>query len=153
MAEPPRSPQTAAALAERFDLTLRGDGAQAVDGVGTLAKAGPTQLAFLSNPRYRSQLAGTTAGIVILRDADAEGFAGTALIARDPYVAYAKIAALFEPVRAAPAGVHPTAVVDPGATVDPTASIGPQVCIGAGTTIGAGVRVGGGAASGDGGDV
>ncbi|MCD9028120.1 UDP-3-O-(3-hydroxymyristoyl)glucosamine N-acyltransferase [Luteimonas sp. BDR2-5] len=143
------APHTAAALAARFDLGVRGDATVAVTGVAPLTRAGPTELAFLSNPRYRPQLAHTTAGIVVMREADADSYAGTALIARDPYVAYAKIAALFEPAANAPAGVHPSAVIDPSAVVDATASIGPQVCIGANTRVGAGTRIGPGCVIGD----
>src|SRR3546814_5401465 len=88
---------TVAALAERFALGLRGDGATVIDGVGTLAGAGPSQLAFLANPRYRNQLADSHAGAVVMRDEDAAGYAGTALIARDPYSAFARMSALFEP--------------------------------------------------------
>ena len=53
---------TAAELAERFALQLHGDGSTRVSGVATLAHAGPAQLAFLANPRYRPQLAGSAAG-------------------------------------------------------------------------------------------
>ena len=38
--------------------------------MATLAHAGPGQLAFLSNPHYRSQLADSTASIVVLRAAE-----------------------------------------------------------------------------------
>jgi len=79
-------------LAERFGLELRGDAAHCVDGVATLAAAGPTQLAFLANSAYRAQMRGTLAGAVVLREADAAECPGAALVARDPYVAYAKIA-------------------------------------------------------------
>lgn len=147
MARLPR--YSADALAERFDLTLHGAGDCEVSGVATLAAAGPDQLAFLSNPRYRPQLAQTGAGIVVMRAADADGYAGTALIARDPYVAYAKIAALFDLRADAPAGVHDSAVVDPSATVDATASVGPHVVIGARSVIGAGVSIGPGCVIGD----
>ena len=68
----------------------------AVSGVATLTQATPASLGFLANPRYRGQLAHTCAGIVVLRAADAEGYPGTALIAADPYVAFARAAALFE---------------------------------------------------------
>ncbi len=68
---------------------------------------------------------GTLAGAVVLREADAAECPGAALVARDPYVAYAKIAALFERRPAAPAGVHPGAVVAPGAQVATGASVGP----------------------------
>jgi UDP-3-O-[3-hydroxymyristoyl] glucosamine N-acyltransferase len=42
---------TAAALADRFALELKGDGEAVVTGVATLANAEPGQLSFLSNPR------------------------------------------------------------------------------------------------------
>ena len=42
---------TASELAERFALTVHGDGSVRVQGVATLATAGNGQLAFLANPR------------------------------------------------------------------------------------------------------
>src|SRR5690606_21281471 len=78
---------TAAQLAERFGLAVHGDPAARVSGVATLARATPSQLSFLANPRYRAQLADSRAGIVAMRAEDAEGYAGTALVARDPYAA------------------------------------------------------------------
>lgn len=140
---------TAGALAQRFGLTVHGAPDTAVSGVATLATAQADDLAFLSNPRYRPQLADTRAGIVVLREADAEGYAGTALVARDPYVAYAKIASLFEPASDAPAGIHATAVVDPSADVDATASIGPHVFIGARSVVAAGATIGPGCVIGE----
>ncbi|MEN1957741.1 UDP-3-O-(3-hydroxymyristoyl)glucosamine N-acyltransferase [Luteimonas sp. MJ204] len=141
--------QTAAALAERFGLVLRGDGGVAVDSVATLSGAGPRQLSFLANPRYRGQLAGSDAGVVVVREGDAEGLERTLLVARDPYVAFAKIAALFDPAPVANAGVHASAVVDASAEVDPSAEIGPFTCIGARSRIGAGAIIGPGCVIGE----
>ena len=141
--------RTASALAERFGLRLQGDPGTIVSGVATLANAGPDQLAFLANPRYRGQLAATRAGIVVMRETDAEGHAGTALLAPDPYAAFAKISALFEARPAHAAGIHASAHVDPSAAVDPSASIGPFACIGANSRIGAGVRIGPGCVVGE----
>jgi UDP-3-O-[3-hydroxymyristoyl] glucosamine N-acyltransferase len=138
----------ASELARRFDLDLQGED-RALDGVATLARAGATQLAFLANPRYRAQLAQTGAGAVVLRAADAAGFAGSALIARDPYAAFARIAALFEPRPARPPGIHPSAVVDPSAQVDPSAHVGAHVAIGARSRIGPGCVVGPGCVIGE----
>lgn len=140
---------TAAALAERFGLALRGDGEAVVESVATLAGAGPRQLSFLSNPRYRSQLAGSAAGVVVVREDDAAGLDRTLLVARDPYVAFAKIAALFDPVPAAQPGVHPSAVIDDSAEVDPSAGIGPLACVGARSRIGPGAIVGPGCVIGE----
>jgi UDP-3-O-[3-hydroxymyristoyl] glucosamine N-acyltransferase len=140
---------TAHEIAERFGLQVHGDGAVAVHGVATLAHAGPSQLSFLSNPRYRAQLADSAAAIVVLRADDAEAAPGTALIARDPYVAFAKIAALFEVVPVRPPGIHPSASIDPSARIAPTAHIGPFVSIGARSVVGDGCVIGPGCVIGE----
>ncbi len=143
------SDHTAATLAEYFSLILRGDGERRIDGVATLARAQAHQLAFLANPRYRSQLLDSDAGLVVMRAEDAEGFAGDALIAKDPYAAFAKIAALFDHRPAVVAGIHASAVVDPSADISPDASIGPFVSIGARARVDAGAVVGAGCVIGE----
>jgi UDP-3-O-[3-hydroxymyristoyl] glucosamine N-acyltransferase len=140
---------SAAELAARFGLALHGDGATRVASVATLAHAGAQQLSFLSNPRYRPQLADSQAGIVVMREADVEGHARAALVAKDPYVAFAKIAALFDPPPPLRPGVHASAVVDGDAMVDPGAEIGPFVSIGARTRVAAGAVIGPGCVIGD----
>ncbi len=140
---------TASELAERFALAFHGEGTARVDSVATLAKAGAGQLAFLSNPRYRPQLADSAATVVVMRATDAEGYAGTALIAADPYVAFAKIAALFDPPAAVQPGIHASAVIDPSADIDPGAQIGPFVAIGARSRVHAGAIVGPGCVIGE----
>ena len=138
----------ASELAQRFGLALRGPDRD-VAGVGTLADAAPHQLGFLANPRYRAQLAETQAGVVVLREDDANAFAGSALVARDPYAAFARISALFERLPAREPGIHPSAAVDSSAVISPGAHIGPFTSIGARTTIGAGTVVGPGCVIGD----
>ena len=128
-------------LADRFGLVLRGED-RAITGVGTLASATPEQVSFLANPRYRAQLDATRAGVVVLREQDATLHSGTALLATDPYVAFAKIASLFETSPESPVGIHPSAVIDASAQVDPTACIGAHVSIGARSRVGAGTMIG-----------
>ncbi len=140
---------SAGQLAERFGLQSHGDPHAAVDGVSTLAHAANHQLAFLANPRYRSQLADTHAGLVVMHAADAEGYAGNALIADDPYVAFAKIAALFASRTTYEAGIHASAVVDASAQVDATAHVGPFVSIGARSRVAAGAAIGPGCVIGE----
>jgi UDP-3-O-[3-hydroxymyristoyl] glucosamine N-acyltransferase len=129
-------------LSQRFDLELRGDGSACVRGVATLATARPDQLAFLANPRYASLMAGTRAGVVILRAEQAKNCPVPALIAADPYLAYAKIAALFEHVPAVQPGVHPTAVVEAGAQISASASIGPFCTIASSAVVEDGAMLG-----------
>src|SRR5690606_21795951 len=140
---------TAADLAERFSLQLHGDGGAVVRGVATLANAGPGQRAFLANPRYRAQLADSRAAVVVVRADDAAAVPRTALVARDPYVAFARISALFERVPARAPGIHPSAAIDPTAEVSPDAHIGPFVSIGARSKVGPGCVIGPGCSIGE----
>jgi UDP-3-O-[3-hydroxymyristoyl] glucosamine N-acyltransferase len=133
---------TLAELAAEFDLICVGDAATPISGVGTLAAADRGQLAFLANPKYRSQLASTRASAVVLSAEAAADCPVPALIAPNPYASFARIAARFEPRPVRPPGIHPSAVVDPSAEVDPTAHVGPYVVIGARSRIGAGVVIG-----------
>jgi UDP-3-O-[3-hydroxymyristoyl] glucosamine N-acyltransferase len=136
-------------LARRFGLALQGEPATAIEGVGTLAGAGPSQVAFLANPAYRKQLAVTRAGAVIVRAEDAPGSPVPALVAADPYAAFAKVAALFDATPAAVPGIHPSAVVAADAQVDPAASVGPLCTVGARARIDAGAVLGPGCVVGD----
>lgn len=140
---------TVAELAERFSLELRGDGSRPIHGVGTLARAGPDQLAFLANPRYRSQLDDATAGAVVMSADDAEGYAGTALVAGDPYTAFAKLAAVFGAAPAREAGIHRLADVHPDAVVDPAAHVGAFSSVGAGSRVDTGAIIGPGCVIGE----
>ena len=136
------SSYTLAGMAERFDLQVRGDGNTAISGVATLASAGPGQLSFLANPRYAAQLQSTAASAVVIGADAAEHCAQPALIARDPYLAFARIASLFEKHPATTPGVHPTAVVAADAEVATGACIGPHCVIEEGARIDEGAVLG-----------
>ncbi len=129
-------------LAEALGATLKGPETLQITGLATLQEAGPGQLSFLANPQYRKFLDDSQAAAVLLKAADAEGFAGNALIVADPYLAYARISHLFDPKPKAVAGVHPSAVVAEDAQVDASASIGPFAVIESGARIAANVTVG-----------
>ncbi len=140
---------TAQQLADQFGLTVHGDGSTAIHGVATLANAGAGQLTFLANPRYRPQLEASRASIVVLRADDADAAPGTALVARDPYTSFARIAALFDSVPLREPGIHPSAVIDPSASVAGSAHIGPFVTIGARSVIGENCILGSGCVIGE----
>jgi UDP-3-O-[3-hydroxymyristoyl] glucosamine N-acyltransferase len=129
-------------LSARYQLELRGDGEHMIDAVGTLAEASSGQITFLANPGYRKQLPATRAGAVILKEGDAANCPTNCLIAPDPYLAYARVAALFDPRPAAPAGIHPSAVIAESARLGQDLSIGPHVVIGDNCQIGNGCTIG-----------
>ena len=129
-------------LAERFQLALHGDGSGRITGVNTLAGATPDQLAFFANGKYRAQLEGTSAGAVVLDAGHLPACPSPALVADDPHVAFARIAALFERAPRAVPGVHPGATVAASAHVDPSASIGPGCVVGERARIDEGAVIG-----------
>jgi UDP-3-O-[3-hydroxymyristoyl] glucosamine N-acyltransferase len=134
-------------LAQRFkpglpELELLGDPSTAIRGVCTLAPGEPGCLSFLANPRYRGQLAETRAAAVVLGRRDTAGFQGNALVAKDPYLAFARIAAVFDRSDDFAPGVHPAAVVAPGVAVPPSSHVAAGAVLQEGARIGANVYVG-----------
>ena len=58
-------------------------------------------------------MTGSHAGAVVLSAENADNWRGNCLIAPDPYVAFAKIATLYEKLPAAKPGVHSSSVLAP----------------------------------------
>jgi UDP-3-O-[3-hydroxymyristoyl] glucosamine N-acyltransferase len=129
-------------LAVRFGLKLRGEPSLTIRSVATLAHADTGALSFLANSRYRKQLESTRATAVLLAAADEAHCPVAALIDPNPYLAYARIAALIHPTSPYAAGIHPTAVVAGGARVAASASIGPLAVIEDGAEVGERVFIG-----------
>ncbi|WP_349743326.1 UDP-3-O-(3-hydroxymyristoyl)glucosamine N-acyltransferase [Roseateles cavernae] len=115
--------------------------------IGPLEGADAATIAFLANPRYRSQLSASQAGCVIVGPAMAEAAAergGAYIVTPDPYLYFARLtqwwAARVRP--SAPARIHPSAVIDPDAELGEGVDIGPLAVIEAGVRIAAGARIG-----------
>jgi len=126
---------------------LHGNAELKISGLAPLESAGPSDISFVSNPRYQQQLADTQAGCVIVGPslADAAQRRGNCIVADQPYLYFARLTQLWRStLRAArpklgpsaPA-IHPSAIVDPGAMVHPTARIGALCVIEHGAQIGA----------------
>jgi UDP-3-O-[3-hydroxymyristoyl] glucosamine N-acyltransferase len=145
-------------LAALLGGELIGDPDHVVARIAPLESAAADAIAFLSNPRYQQQLAGSSAGCVIVAPAlrDAAAARGAAIVCADPYLAFARLTQWWAAQQrgVAPAGVHASAVVEAGAEIHPSAAVGPFVHVGGGARIGAGavlgshVQVGAGAAVG-----
>jgi len=125
-----------AELAVRFGCELSGDPETLVDRVAALQEAEPGSLSFLANPKYLRHLAATRASAVVLDAASAAACPTAALIARNPYATYARMAQVLHPEPAVEGGRHPSAVIEAGAEVAPSA------CVSAGCFVGAGARIG-----------
>ncbi len=129
-------------LARRLGAELHGDGDCLIDSVATLHSARSGAISFLANPHYRRQLAETAASAVILSREALADCPVPALVADNPYAAYARAAALLNPAPPWQGGVHPSAVVDPVSHVHESAWIGPQSVVEAEAVVGENVYVG-----------
>jgi len=122
-------------IAERLGCELYGDPELEITGVAGIEHAGPTELTFLSNPKYAPKLKYTRAGAIIARE-PVRGKEISTLVSENPYLAFARALELFyQPPRPAP-GIHPTAVIAPTAEIGEDCSIGPYVVIGEHVRIG-----------------
>lgn len=141
MAVPAEPMVTLGALAERFDLALsRGAAEIPIEGVCALTPGKAGHLAFAENAANTEALMRTGAGAVVVPESLVESAPCPALIAEQPRLAFARVAAVFETDPAA--GVrHPTAVVGTRCDIAEDASLGAHVVLGEGTVIGAGVHV------------
>jgi UDP-3-O-[3-hydroxymyristoyl] glucosamine N-acyltransferase len=123
-------------LAVRFGLELQGDPNLRVSRVATLHRAAAGGISFFANPRYRKQLEATAASAVVISAENAAWCPVAALVDANPYLSYARIAAVLHPSPIAPPGIHPSAVVAPGARVDPSATVAAQAVVEDGVVLG-----------------
>jgi len=129
-------PLTLDEIVQRLGGRVAGNPDTRVEQVASLEHAGVRQISFFTGKRHRDRLATTRAGAVILAP-EAEGDTGRPrIVADNPYLYFARVAQLFNPLVTQPAGVHPSAVVAK------SARLGARVSIGAGCVVGEGVEIG-----------
>lgn len=145
---------TLAELAQELGAELRGDGDVVISSIGTLAAATQGQISFLANAKYRSQLSETKASAVIIGDEDVSFCNTNALVMKNAYLGFAKVAQLLDTTPDAAHEIHSSAVIDSSAklgqgvvvganaVIEANAELGDNVQVGPGCFIGRGVRIG-----------
>ena len=136
-------------IARLIDAELIGDGEVLIDRVATLEHASAGAITFLSNAKYKAQLATTRASAVIVSPEHAAQSNLPRLVTRNPYATYAKVATLLNPPPPHASGTHPSAVVARSAAIAATAMIGPHAVIGERASIGERAQVHAGTVVGD----
>ncbi|KHT42974.1 UDP-3-O-(3-hydroxymyristoyl)glucosamine N-acyltransferase [Pectobacterium brasiliense] len=130
------------ALAQQLDAQLHGDGDIVITGVASMHSAKTGQITFLSDSRYREQLAGTQASAVVLTEADLPYCQVAALVVKNPYLTYARMAQLLDTTPQPATDIAPSAVIAPDATLGQNVSIGANAVIESGAQLGDGVVIG-----------
>ena len=129
-------PFTLDELARRTGGRVEGDGAVLVERVATLTSADAKAIAFFANRKYREQVASSSAGALIVGEADTGLTAKPRLVHPLPYVCFARVAQLFYPQAHQAPGIDSGAAIAPSAVLGTGASVGAHVSIGAGAVIG-----------------
>jgi UDP-3-O-[3-hydroxymyristoyl] glucosamine N-acyltransferase len=127
---------TLAELAARVGGEVSGQGALAIRGIAALEDAGPSDLSFFANRKYRRAFDASRAGAVVVEPGEDVPAGRAVLRARNAYLAFAKIATLFHPPAEAVPDAAPQAFVHPSARVDPSAELLPFAYVGAEATVG-----------------
>lgn len=102
------------------------------------------QITFLSNSRYREQLAACNAGAVVLTEADLPFCTSAALVVRNPYLTYALMAQIMDTTPAPAKDIAPSAVIDVTAQLGNNVSVGANAVIEEGVVLGDNVIIGAG---------
>lgn len=132
---------------------VEGAGETRIEDAKPLDAAEPTHVSFLDNRKYVPKLRATNAAACFVKaELAAQVPGGTiALVAPDPYRAFALALSRFYPAAMRPRSlemggepgpIHSTARLEDGVTVEPGASIGREARIGRGTVVAAGAVVG-----------
>jgi UDP-3-O-[3-hydroxymyristoyl] glucosamine N-acyltransferase len=127
---------TLSEIASRLGGEVIGNGKTLVAGIGTLESAKTDEIAFLANPVYRRQLTATHAAAVILSHADRDLTDRPRILAANPYLYFARAAALFAAGHSRVPGCHPTSIVGGGVEIAASVEIGPLAYIGPEAKIG-----------------
>jgi UDP-3-O-[3-hydroxymyristoyl] glucosamine N-acyltransferase len=140
-------------LAAHVGGEVVGDPDRLISSVSGLAEAGPNELSFLGNARYRRELDATHAGAVLVSEVLPPREGTSWIRVAQPHLAFARISQLFHPFARPPPGVSPRAQVHPSAKVHPSASVLGLATVEAGASIGAGTVLYPGAYVGEGAQV
>lgn len=115
---------------------LVGDGSVQIEAIAPLAEATAGQISFLSQRKYAPLLATTQATALILPLEAAGHFPRPHVLTENPYLYFARVSQLLNPVTIPDPRIHPTAVISPTAKIGRNAVIHPGVVIGDEVTIG-----------------
>ncbi len=139
-------------IAAELGGEISGDASVRVRQVAPLGRASADEIGFVAHSKYRKSLDATGAGAVIVPPSLLEATTLPRIVVRDPYLYFARLTRLLNPVGRPQAGIHDSAVVlsDLPASVSvgalsyvgPGCTIGENVVIGPGCSIEAGCSIG-----------
>ncbi len=129
-------------LADLLGAELHGDASIEVSRIANLETAQVGEISFLSDSKYHAFLAKSQASAVLVKAADLALCATNALVVKDPYVGFARVAQLLDSTPQPATTIHPKAVIAEDVQLAPGVAIGANAVIESGVVLGEGVIVG-----------
>ena len=129
-------------LATLLGAELHGDASVEVSRVANLETAQSGEISFLSDSKYHSFLSKTRASAVLLKPADLAACQTNALVIKDPYVGFARVAQLLDTSPKPASSIHPSAVIAADVQLGEGVAVGANAVIESGVVLGDGVLIG-----------
>ena len=128
-------------ICTRIGAELVGDSSASITGINTIANAGPSELCFLSAEKMASKVADSKAAAVLVNK---QLYSATMpqLVVANVDAALIEVLNMFAPKLTAPAGIHPTVIIEDSAVVADGVCIGPHTYISHGVQIDSGCVIG-----------
>ncbi|WP_024870982.1 UDP-3-O-(3-hydroxymyristoyl)glucosamine N-acyltransferase [Tolumonas lignilytica] len=131
-------------LAQHLNAELHGDASVVIQRIANLETAQAGEISFLSDSKYQQYLTKTGASAVLLRAADLAACQTNALVVKDPYIGFARVAQLLDTTPAPALDIHPAAVIAADVQLGQGVAIGAHAVIESGVVLGDGAVIGAG---------
>ncbi len=128
-------------LAKKVSCRFHGEDCL-IENVADINHAETGQLAFVYSPKYLDDIKASKASAIIIKEEWLESCDKPALISDNPRLAFAKAAALLNPVIISEAGISETAIIADDVTVPASVSIDHNAVVHTGVKLGENVQIG-----------
>ena len=135
---------TSGDLIKKLGGELIGDTNILINSVASLESANKNSVSFFNNSKYLSLLKNTKAALVILDRESSGHYAGARIVADNPYLYFAKISRLLNPIKILKKEIHKSAIIHSTCKLGSDIYIGPNVIIEENVSIANGVTIHGG---------
>ncbi|MFZ1388565.1 MAG: UDP-3-O-(3-hydroxymyristoyl)glucosamine N-acyltransferase [Thiolinea sp.] len=132
---------TLAELAQATQTVVHGNATKQVNAVASIEQAQAHEISYIRDRKYFRLLQTSQAGALILTADLAAQYQGDALISANPYLTYARVVTLFNPLHRPVAGIHSSAVLAEDVELGTDVHIGANAVLESGVTVGAGTVI------------
>ena len=132
---------TSGDLIKQLGGELIGDSNILINSVASLESANKNSVSFFNNSKYLDLLKNTKAALVILNKESCALHSGACIVVDNPYLYFAKISRLLNPIKILKKEIHKSAIIHPTCKLGKDIYIGPNVIIEENVSIADGVTV------------